>query len=114
VAGYPLIWHHIKALSDILKVKYIFLVGKYKASKFSYFIESLYDEFDLTQVQYIKDDLPGNEIGVLMAHKELLTIGAPDYFICLRYNLCSSFPLSEMFEFFKKLEEDAQEEPERQ
>ena len=50
VAGYPFIWHHIKALSELKQVKYIFLVGKYKPSKFQYFIETLYDEFPLTQV----------------------------------------------------------------
>jgi hypothetical protein len=53
VAGYPLIWHHIKALSKIPQVKNIFLIGKYKASKFQYFIETLYDEFPLSQVHYI-------------------------------------------------------------
>jgi hypothetical protein len=100
-------------LSELKQVKYIFLVGKYKPSKFQYFIETLYDEFPLTQVQYIKDDLPENEIGVMMKHKEQLMIGDPDYFICLRYNLCSSFPLAEMFDFFMKLEKEAAEEPER-
>lgn len=70
VAGYPLIWHHIRALSDLKQVKNIFLVGKYKASKFQYFIETLYDEFPVQQVQYIWDDVPGNEIGVLRKYKE--------------------------------------------
>ena len=48
----------------------IFLVGKHKASKFHYFIETLYDEFNIDKVEYIQDDLPDNEIGVLFEHKE--------------------------------------------
>jgi hypothetical protein len=50
---------------------------------------------------------------MMIAHKVKLMEGNPDYFICLRYNLCSSFPLQEMFDFFKKLEKEAAEEPDR-
>jgi hypothetical protein len=37
-------------------------------------------------------------------------IGDPDYFICLKYSICSSFPLSEMLDFFRKIETDTAED----
>ena len=69
VAGYPLIFHHVRALAEISQVRNVFLVGKYSASSFNYFIESLYDEFCFNTVQYISDDSPNNEAGLLFRHR---------------------------------------------
>ena len=32
----------------------------------------------------------------------------PEYFFCLRYKICSSFPLQQMISFHKKKEQDAE------
>ena len=69
VAGYPLIYHHCRALAEISQVRNVFLVGKYAPSSFNYFIESLYDEFIFNTIQYIVDDSPNNEAGVLFKHR---------------------------------------------
>ena len=47
--------------------------------------------------------------GLAFKPKEELMIGNPEYFICLRYNICSSFPIRQMIDFFKNLEKDAME-----
>ena len=67
-------------------------------------METLYDEFAIKNVHYIFDESPANEIGVLFQHHEALMEDKPSYFFCMRYNLCSSFPLTDMLEQFKRLE----------
>ena len=108
VAGYPLIYHHVKALSEISQIQNIFLIGKYSASSFSFFIESLYDEFCFKNIQYITDGTPNNEAGVLFKHKATLMIEDPSYFLCLRYNICSSFPIQKIVAYHKEKEKIAQ------
>lgn len=93
VAGYPLIYHHVRALAEISQVRNVFLVGKYAPTSFNYFIESLYDEFCFNTVQYISDESPNNEAGLLFKYRAQFLVDDPEYFFCLRYNLCSSFPL---------------------
>ena len=82
----------------------MFLVGRYTAAAFTYFIESLYDEFSFQTVQYISEDQPNNEAGILFRHKEILMENNPEYFFCLRYNICSSFPLQKIISFHKAKE----------
>lgn len=69
VAGYPLIFHHVRSLAEISQVRNVFLVGKYASTSFNYFIESLYDEFCFNTVQYISDDSVSNEAGLLFKHR---------------------------------------------
>ena len=108
VAGYPLIYHHVRALAEISQVRNVFLVGRYQSSAFNFFIESLYDEFSFQTVQYIHEDQPNNEAGILFRHREQLMENDPEYFFCLRYKICSSFPLQQMISFHKKKEQDAE------
>ena len=93
VAGYPLIYHHVRALAEVSQVRNVFLVGKYAPTSFNYFIESLYDEFCFNTVQYISDDSPSNEAGVLFKYRMQFLVDEPEYFFCMRYKICSSFPL---------------------
>ena len=110
VAGYPLIYHHVRALAEISQVRNIFLVGKYSQSSFNYFIESLYDEFCFNTVQYISDDSPNNEAGLLFRHREQFMTDDPEYFFCLRYKICSSFPLQKIISFHREKEAAANKE----
>ena len=104
VAGYPLIFHHVRALAEISQVRNVFLVGKYAPTSFNYFIESLYDEFCFNTVQYISDDSPNNEAGLLFRHRAQFMQDDPEYFFCLRYKICSSFPLQKIISFHKAKE----------
>lgn len=72
VAGYPLIYHHIRSLSQIEQVQHVFLVGKYDPKKFSHFIDDILSEFSFKTVQYIYDDVPKNEVGVIFKHRNRL------------------------------------------
>ena len=99
MAGYPLVYHHVNALAEITAVRNVFLVGKYSPTSFNFFIESLYDEFCFSTVQYIADDSTNNEAGLLFRHRAQLLVDEPDYFICMRYKICSTFPLQKILNF---------------
>ena len=51
-----MIYHHVRALAEISAIRNVFLVGRYTPAAFTYFIESLYDEFSFQTVQYIQED----------------------------------------------------------
>ena len=72
VAGYPLIYHHLRALSEIQQVRNVFLVGKFDSKKFNQFIDDLLSDFSFKSVIYIQDDSKHNEAGVLFKHRPLL------------------------------------------
>lgn len=69
VGGYPIIYHHIRSLSQIEQVQHVFLVGQYDAKKFSHFIDDILSEFSFKTVQYIQDHTPKNEGGVLFKYR---------------------------------------------
>mmetsp|Transcript_10698 Transcript_10698/g.10813 ORF Transcript_10698/g.10813 Transcript_10698/m.10813 type:complete len:91 (+) Transcript_10698:3-275(+) len=41
IAGYPIIFHHIRRLSEMEQVRHVFLIGNYEQSKFTHFIEEI-------------------------------------------------------------------------
>jgi NDP-sugar pyrophosphorylase family protein len=104
IAGYPIIYHHIRSLSEVQQVQHVFLVGKYDEKKFSHFIDDLLTEFSFKTIKFIYDDIPKNEAGVLFKYRQQLLKDNPEYLMVMRYQVCSSFPLHEMIAFHKQRE----------
>ena len=69
VAGYPIIYHHLRSLSEIESVRHVFLVGKHDPKKFSHFIDECLTEFSFKTIQFISDEIPKNEAGVLFKYR---------------------------------------------
>ena len=65
-----MIYHHLRKLSEIEAVINVFLLGKYDEQKFNHFIEDMLIEFSFRSIQYIFDEVPRNEGGVLFTHKD--------------------------------------------
>lgn len=86
VAGYPIIYHHMRSLSEIESVRHVFLIGKYEASKFNHFIEDILTEFSFKTVQYIQDEVPKNEGGILFKYRNKLLLDAP--YLSYNANYC--------------------------
>lgn len=101
VAGYPIIYHHLKSLSEIESVRHVFLVGKHDPKKFSHFIDECLTEFSFKTIQFISDEIPKNEAGVLFKYRQQLLEDDPSYLMVMRYKMCSSFPLKEIIEYHK-------------
>jgi hypothetical protein len=70
VAGYPIIYHHLRSLSEIESVRHVFLVGKNDPKKFSHFIDECLTEFSFKTIQFISDEIPKNEAGVLLKYRQ--------------------------------------------
>ncbi|CDW73894.1 adp-glucose pyrophosphorylase family protein [Stylonychia lemnae] len=104
IAGYPLIYHHLRSLSKIEQVQNVFLVGKYDPKKFTYFIDEILSQFSFKSVQYIHDDVPKNEIGVLFKYRDNFLLDNPEHLFLMRYKICSSFPLADIIQFHREKE----------
>ncbi len=52
LGGYPMIFHHVKALAGL--VQRIYLVGPYPQKKFITFIDDVTSTFDFEKVEYIE------------------------------------------------------------
>ena len=58
-------------------MQHVFLIGKYDPKKFTHFIDDLLTEFSFKTIQFIQDDTPKNEFGVLFKYRERLLLGSP-------------------------------------
>jgi hypothetical protein len=58
-------------------VQHVFLVGKYDEKKFSNFIDDILSEFSFKTVQYIQDQVPKNEVGVLFRYRNQILLDCP-------------------------------------
>lgn len=87
-------------------MRHVFLIGNYDSKKFNHFIEDLYTEFSFKTIQFIQDDVPKNEAGVLFKYKNKILVDNPDYLYVMRYKLCSSFPLTDIISFHKEKERE--------
>jgi len=64
-----MIYHHIKKLSEIPRVKNVFLVGKYPQHKFKRFIDDCLQEFAFESIQLIEEHNRRFAGGLLFTHK---------------------------------------------
>jgi mannose-1-phosphate guanylyltransferase len=77
VGGYPIIYHHVQELSKIEAIRNIFFIGNYDPKKFNYFIDDLLSEFSFQSIEFIQDDIPKNEAGVLFKYRNKLLLENP-------------------------------------
>ena len=82
------------------------MIGRHDEKKFAHFIDDLLTEFSFKTVQFIYDDIPKNEAGVLFKYKDRVLLDNPEYLMVMRYKVCSSFPLHELIQFHKKKESE--------
>ena len=80
VGGYPMIYHHMRRLSEFSEVLNVFLIGKYEDQKFNHFIEEIQAEFKFRSIQYIFDDVLKNDGGVFINHRNTILKDSPYIF----------------------------------
>lgn len=76
VGGYPIIFHHLKALSRLAEVKNVYLMGYYDEKKFFPFIDYVKTLFNY-KVSYVQEEIPFNTTGALFYYKDLLLKDKP-------------------------------------
>ena len=55
VAGHPIILHHIRALSSIVQITNLVLIGRYTSASFKNFMDVVASEYSFKSIQYIQD-----------------------------------------------------------
>ena len=76
VGGYPIIFHHLKALSRLAEVKNVYLMGFYDEKKFLPFIDYAKTLFNY-KIAYVQEEIPFNTTGALLYYKDLLLKDKP-------------------------------------
>lgn len=87
------------------QVQHVFLIGRHDEKKFAHFIDDLLTEFSFKTIQFINDEVPKNEAGVLFKYKDKVLLDNPEYLMVMRYKICSNFPLHEIIQFHKQKEQ---------
>ncbi|KAF3908243.1 hypothetical protein AA313_de0204401 [Arthrobotrys entomopaga] len=106
VAGHPIIWHCLTALTKI-DVKEVFLIGYYDENIFRDFIKDSSKEFPQFTIKYLREYEPLGTAGGLYHFRDAITKGAPKRFFVLNADVCCSFPLKEMLQLSDDREADA-------
>lgn len=83
----------------------MFLVGRHDAKKYAHFVDDLLTEFSFKTIQFVNDDVPKNEAGIIFKYKDRLLLDNPEYLLVMRYKVCSSFPIHELIQFHKEKEQ---------
>ena len=72
IGGYPMIFHHLKALSNLAEVKNVYLMGgNYDEKKFRPFLDHVRTVFNF-RIHFIQEEIPNNTAGGLFYYRETL------------------------------------------
>ncbi|BFZ54011.1 hypothetical protein PYCC9005_001042 [Savitreella phatthalungensis] len=96
IAGKPIIWHHLKALSALQTVKEVLLIGFYEEHVFRSFIRQAEMEFSSFQVKYLREYQSLGTAGGLYLFRDAILRSSPKQIIVMHADICCSFPLQEM------------------
>lgn len=101
IAGRPLIYHHLKALSVVPDLQEVFLVGYYEASQFSAFMEEARQELNI-KLRYLREFEPLGTGGGLYHFRDQIQRGDPDSIIFMHMDVCCTFPLTDLLSFHRQ------------
>ena len=71
-----MIFHHVKALSNLAEVKNVYLMGYYDTKKFIPFLDYVRTLFNF-KIHYIQEEIPYNTPGALFHYKEQILLDNP-------------------------------------
>jgi mannose-1-phosphate guanylyltransferase len=102
VAGLPLIQHHIEACIALKELKEILLIGFYPAALIQQFVNDLQHRYNVT-IRYLQEFTALGTAGGLYHFRDQIRYGNPDAFFVMNGDVCADFPLDELYQFHKKL-----------
>ncbi|KAK9767846.1 hypothetical protein K7432_002028 [Basidiobolus ranarum] len=102
VAGQPILYHHVTALSKVQNLTEILLIGFYEDSIFTNFIDRMNFEFPHLKITYLREYQALGTAGGLYHFRDKILLGAPNNFFVLNADVCCSFPLNEMMAFHQE------------
>jgi mannose-1-phosphate guanylyltransferase len=96
IAGRPIIWHHLEALSKVKSVKEVLLIGFYEEHVFRNFIREAETAFEGFSVKYLREYQSLGTAGGLYLFRDAILKTQPNNIIVMHADICCSFPLQEM------------------
>ena len=107
VAGHPILWHCLQAVTRVPGIREVILVGYYDEAVFRDFIKDSAKEFPKIRIQYLREYQALGTAGGLYHFRDAILKGGPDRFFVLNADVCCSFPLGEMLKLFEEKEAEA-------
>jgi len=107
VAGHPILWHCLTAISKVPDITEVILIGYYDESVFRDFIKESSREFPQFRIQYLREYQALGTAGGLYHFRDAILKGKPDRFFVLNSDVCCSFPLEAMLKLFEEKDAEA-------
>ncbi|KAK4885835.1 hypothetical protein RN001_002106 [Aquatica leii] len=101
VAGLPLIQHHIEACIAVEGLKEILLIGYYPVSQIQQFVNDMNQQYNII-IRYLQEFTALGTAGGLYHFRDQIRCGNPDAFFVMNGDVCSDFPLQEVYSFHKE------------
>ncbi|CAG9792752.1 unnamed protein product [Diatraea saccharalis] len=101
IAGLPLIQHHICACAKLQECKEILIIGAYTTNLMSQFISDMQKEYHVI-IRYLQEFAPLGTGGGLYHFRDQIRAGNPTAFFLLNGDVCSDFPLRELWSFHEE------------
>ncbi|RIB15390.1 nucleotide-diphospho-sugar transferase [Gigaspora rosea] len=99
IAGHPIIWHHLDALSKVEGLKEVLLIGFYEDSVFQRFIDDAARDFPQIYVRYLREYQSLGTAGGLYHFRDEIQKNDPRQIFVLNADVACSFPLNDMVKF---------------
>lgn len=102
VAGHPIIYHCLTAVSKVPSVHEVYLIGYYDESVFRDFIKDASSAFPKLSIKYLREYQALGTAGGLYHFRDAILKGKPERLFVLNSDVCCSFPLNEMLHLFNE------------
>ncbi|GAA98996.1 uncharacterized protein L969DRAFT_95671 [Mixia osmundae IAM 14324] len=99
IAGRPIIWHGIQALSKVEGLKEVILIGFYDNDVINPFVKEANRDFPSLNIRYMREYQSLGTAGGLYHFRDLILKGNPQQVFVLHADICCSFPLAEIKAF---------------
>jgi len=97
IAGKPMIWHPISALSLVPGLKEIIIIGFYEDSLMLDFLKSVKREFSGLSITYLREYRSLGTAGGLYHFRDTISANMSNFFV-INADICCSFPLADMIQ----------------
>ncbi|GFR70384.1 mannose-1-phosphate guanyltransferase alpha [Elysia marginata] len=102
VAGFPIIYHHIEACSQVPGLREILVIGFYQPNEaLNRFISQSQQEFQI-QIRYLQEYTALGTAGGIYHFRDQILTGSPEMFFVMNADVCGDFPLCDMVQFHKE------------
>ncbi|KAG9233018.1 putative mannose-1-phosphate guanyltransferase [Amylocarpus encephaloides] len=107
VAGHPIIWHCLTAITKVPYITEVCMIGYYDESVFRDFIKDSSHEFPHLKIVYLREYQALGTAGGLYHFRDAILKGRPERFFVLNADVCCSFPLNDMLNLFESKDAEA-------